>query len=409
MKEKLKKMLKRCWEGYKATPGVKAYEKGSCMKKDELEKGSKNVREQKKALFGTSGNPGKKSPKTQNQMTALNNLAQRRYGVDVKPSGGKIDEKTGGRRSANPEIGVDKPDWRSGSIEAQQNPNAVTHELGHLEIMPEGVDAPSGQRLMDKQYGDVQKLYGYLQQKKSQGEIQPMSMENPIRRRAGLPATTEGMDVKPGTPERTAVDTGGPAAIRVPKGEKERDLIRQSRLMNPENKARLEDVDQGIVKYNPKRGWQPSHSGDALINLRAQGRHEEANKRSKAKFAMMMRRKKKAAPQKLAASELNKSKNDMPAIARRSGYQLGSKGIHQPTATPGVSAVGINVRKIKQPGEQKAIHQNKLAELKAMPKPKLPKAELEKAKIDTGTPDQKAAQRHQRTRSQELHLRPSCS
>lgn len=30
-------MSERCWDGYKPTPGKKAYEKGSCMKEDELQ------------------------------------------------------------------------------------------------------------------------------------------------------------------------------------------------------------------------------------------------------------------------------------------------------------------------------------------------------------------------------------
>ena len=47
----------------------------------DLKKTSKNVKEQKKKIFGTSGNPAPKSAKGQAQMEALKDFAQRRYEI----------------------------------------------------------------------------------------------------------------------------------------------------------------------------------------------------------------------------------------------------------------------------------------------------------------------------------------
>lgn len=66
---------------------------------------------------------------------------------------------------------------------------------------------------------------------------------------------------------------------------------------------------------------------------------------------------------------------DKQATAKRSNYQIGSKGVFQPSGEKGgVSNVGRNVRDIKQVGEQKAMHEKKISELKSMPKPNLTKA-----------------------------------
>lgn len=233
---------------------------------NDMEK-SKNVREQRAKVFGTQSQPPKGSPMREKHMEHIRDYVKRKYGLELKSSGGKWDEETQGRRSDSPEVGVDKPDWRSGNLEAQDNPEAQVHELAHLEELPEGTDLPEGQRRMDQQYTDVQQNYGYMKQKRSQGEIQPMAMENPIRRRMGLPATDISVPVKPGEGPRTAVDTGGPAAIRVQEGNKQKDLIRQSRLRDPENVDKQRQIDEGILTWTDK-GWAPGTTPDAKINAR---------------------------------------------------------------------------------------------------------------------------------------------
>lgn len=225
-------------------------------------KKSKNVREQKQKVFGGTSQPAARSPMREKHMEHIKDYTQRRYGLDMKPSGGKIDEKTGQRRSAAPEVGVDKPDWRSGQLEAQANPDAMVHEQGHLEIMPKGIGLKQGQQYMDEQYGDVQRKYGYMKQKQSQGEVQPMAVEQKLRRRMGLPANRSSVPVKdPSQPPRRAVDTGDVIGIRVKSGKEKSgkpkyvDLIRQARLLNEENRERVDMVDRGELKYNKEKGW----------------------------------------------------------------------------------------------------------------------------------------------------------
>lgn len=283
--------------------------KPNLTKDEDLEKASKNVREQRAKVFGTQSQPPKGSAMRQKHMEHIRDYVKRKYGLELQSSGGKWDEKTQGRRSDNPEVGVDKPDWRSGQLESQDNPEAQVHELAHLEELPEGTDLPEGQRLMDRRYADVQKEHGYMKQKRSQGEIQPMAMENPIRRRMGLPATDISTPVKPGQEPRTAVDTGEPAAVRVPQGNKEVDLIRQSRLRSPENVERQRQIDEGILTWTDK-GWAPGTTVDSKINARQYMQEQGANPVEANRIAAEAGGKPEANeafdaayPQKLAASE----------------------------------------------------------------------------------------------------------
>lgn len=249
-----------------------------------LEKASKNVREQKKKVFGTQAQPAKGSAMREKTMSHLQDFVKRRYGLDLQPSGGKISEETGERRDENPDIGIDKPDWRSGEFEAQWSPDAAVHEAAHLELMPEGVDLPGGQRLMDQQYADIQRHHGYMKQKQSSFEKEPMALENPIRRRAGLPPTKRDVPVKEGAPARMTVDTGEPAAVRVQRGKKLVDQMAHAKLLRPESRQRQQDIDEGVIQYTPSEGWQPSSDPNALVNLRGQGRMEEAKSRLQQKY-----------------------------------------------------------------------------------------------------------------------------
>lgn len=256
-----------------------------------LEKTSKNVKEQKKKLFGVSGNPATKSSKGQAQMEALKDFAQRRYGVDIVPSKGKFDPKKGEYRKKNAKIGTDKPDWRGESgyeISSQSNPGAQSHELGHLEQMPVGRKAHEHQTIMDQEVGEAVKYGGGPTASfRHPSEVQARAAENPLRRRAGLPPHTPTADVSEGDPMRVVLGTQNePAAVRyVDKKGKLVDQLKSGKLLSPENRQRMQDIDEGILRYDHKQGWAPSNDNNALINLRGQGRQEEAAQRLKQKYS----------------------------------------------------------------------------------------------------------------------------
>ncbi len=262
------------------------------MKKSQPEM-SKGGKVERAKLFGEKGNPGKSSAKGKAQMIALIKTAARRYGLDVVPSQGKIEE-SGERRDFDPKQvgGKLKPDWRSNEMESQMNPQAISHEMAHLEISPEGKQLPTLQKDMDEGFADVASKFGG-RQKQTQGEIQPMAMENPLRRRAGVPAfarpqysdPTMGKGKEPITeesPERTALDTGEKYAQRLtdPETGEMYDLIGLSKNAAPANLERLMAVDEGSMKFGKGKGWHKTSTPDALINLRGRGQHEEAASRA---------------------------------------------------------------------------------------------------------------------------------
>lgn len=260
-------------------------------------KKSKNVREQKAKVWGRTSQPSAKSPMREKHMEHIKDFAQRRYGLEMHPSGGKIDAKTGERRDVDAEVGVDKPDWRSGKLEAQSNPDAQMHELGHVQDLPPGIGLKEGQTYMDKQYADVQRDYGYMKQKQSQPEIQPMGLEQLLRRRAGLPANRSAVPVKSkDAPPRLAVDTGEVAGTRVQVGQdkggnpKYADLIRQSRFVRPEAREKVDKVDRKELVFDKERGWvKPDISNkkqlrqniDSLINVRARELAKDPTRKDK--------------------------------------------------------------------------------------------------------------------------------
>jgi len=243
----------------------------------DLMKASKNVREQRKKVFGSKSQPGKGSKMRDKHMETIGMFADRFLGLQLNPSGGKIDEETGGRRSDKPKVGVDKPDWRSGQLETQWNPEAAVHEMAHLMLLPQGIGLEDGQRLMDQQYKDVQRDYGYMKQKESRHEVQPMAAEQIIRRMMGLPASQVAKQVKPDDPERVAVEDGKtPIAQRVQRGKTRQgdakyvDLLRLSQNLTPENRKTLTRRLSGQEVFHPEKGWHNAETSDAKINTRAE-------------------------------------------------------------------------------------------------------------------------------------------
>jgi hypothetical protein len=71
---------------------------------------------------------------------------------------------------------------------------------------------------------------------------------------------------------------------------------RQSRLMTPETRERVEQVREGSLKFHPEIGWYKDTSPDSLINLRGRGKIEEAKARAEQRY-------KNNEPQKMVAGE----------------------------------------------------------------------------------------------------------
>jgi hypothetical protein len=225
-----------------------------------------------------------------------------------------------------------KPDLRSGKLESQSGIQAMVHEPAHIISGPKNMKIGDFQEWMDegsRRAGSLKTAAGESRQgaaKQIQEEIQPMALENPLRRRSGLPVFgrpqytdpgygarmtpisvvegPEGLIVQPElitkgknagqirkvTPEisewtqpRVALDTGEQYATRLrdPKTGEIFDYISQSKNISPENAQRLRDFDENVIRYHPQRGLVESNSPEALINLRGQGRFEEATKRLK--------------------------------------------------------------------------------------------------------------------------------
>lgn len=290
-------------------------------KLSELEK-SKNVREQRKKVFGTDPNAPRTSERRMKMMQRIRDYAERKYGLPLVTATGKRGEsgevkdkgyqkpfdvfspegieqekaylqqlKERGEKRTDP-----KPDWRSGRLETQPSPDAAIHELAHLDLAPESTTAPDFQSEMDRLWGESQSKYGHMQQKRTQGEIQPMSVENPIRRELGLPANRA---TKPVKEQEYALDA--PSQPRFVEGKdpqgRKAFYDRQSRLQSPETRERLQQIREGSLKFHPDTGWYRATDPNALINLRARGQKQEAEERAKTKLAEQNE------PKKMAASE----------------------------------------------------------------------------------------------------------
>ena len=313
------------------------YGTDAIKKNEDLTKTSKNVKEQKKKLFGTQGNPasGKNRDK---QIAQQQTFAQKRYGVTLSPSKGKINQKTGKRKEGAVE-GIDKPDWRGGNLESQWNPGAITHELGHFEQMPEGVTTKEHQTIMDKQVGEAVKTGGGPTASfKHPAEVQARAAENPLRRRMGLPALTTNVKVKEGEGPRIQLGSDKPAAVRYKdkKGQTV-DQLKSAKLLSPENKERMDMIDNGELVFDKTKGvWETGNTPDAKINARAR---EAAKKMNPANAYFKSKLNK---PTKLAASEKNFGKVKVIDNSPKPQGFGSVKVIDN-------SNKGINVPKIQQP------------------------------------------------------------
>jgi hypothetical protein len=253
-------------------------------------------------------NGARTSPERMKMMNTIKDYAQKKMGANMKIAEGKRDET--GKLKA--EAGIDKqpfdvfsakghkqekarsakiaeinakkpkgekpikrfdpkPDHRSGNLETQPSPDAAIHEIAHEALAPKGMNIKEHQTHMDKKWGQSQKDYGHMQQKKTAGEIQPMAAENPLRREMGLPANKTGQKVKDAKkPVEQTVDGSGPRFNRAKDSKgAPTDLMRQSRLLHPENKERIDQLRDGRLKHDPAKGIVEGTSVNAKINARA--------------------------------------------------------------------------------------------------------------------------------------------
>jgi hypothetical protein len=205
-------------------------------------------------------------------------------------------------------------------LETQPSPDAAVHELAHLNLAPEGTTAQEFQEQMDAAYGRHGQDYGHAQGKRTSWEVQPMSVENQIRRMLGLPANkakktqmsakklkdfntkrrAKGLPALEIDPEKNVEltwDTREPRFHRAKDIKGQEALYdRSSHLQNPETRERMAQIREGSLKFDPKKGWQRVSDVNALINLRGRGHGEEARRRLISRM-----------PKKLAASEMSKS------------------------------------------------------------------------------------------------------
>jgi hypothetical protein len=210
----------------------------------------------KQQIFGSNPMPNANSPMRKKHMSHIKNWIAGRLGLKNRVTKGKINAS--GKH-------ILKPDWTTGYLEYEPNPDAAIHEVAHVFLAPIGVSLAEIQKEMDAQFGFAQSHYGYMKQKRTVFEVLPMAMEQKVRRLMGLPASTKFVKVSKTDGPRTGIDTGLPIAVRV--GDK--DLIRCSKNLDAGCLERLEMILNGEIKFDKDKGWYYSNSIDAKINRRA--------------------------------------------------------------------------------------------------------------------------------------------
>jgi hypothetical protein len=221
----------------------------------------KNKKIQRKKIFGTNPMPNAGSDLRKVHMSQIGSFIERFIGIEHEITPGKI--------NASGKL-IKKPNWGYGKLTYEPNPDAMVHEIGHLFLAPMGISLADYDNEMRAQFGHVIKTYGYLKQKRSLFEVMPMAMEQKIRRMAGLPPSQKHIvcnSVNDGP--RTCLETGEIITNRVKKGKKVIDYIRCSRLLDYNALKRLRMIQEGILKFDVKRGWYYNNNIDAKINLRA--------------------------------------------------------------------------------------------------------------------------------------------
>lgn len=218
---------------------------------------SKNKKQQIKKIFGQCETQAN-SERRKKQMSHIQNCIQKLYGIKNRITKGKLNQS--GKF-------IKKPDWTTGFLEYEPNPDAAIHEVGHLVLAPNNMPLGDIQNEMDKQFGFVNSYYGYMKQKRSFFEVLPMAMEQKIRRRFGLPAYDKLVETE--TEKRTSIETGEVIAVNFKKDNRNFQLIRSARNLDKKCLERLEMIDNGELVFDNEKGWVYSDSIDAKINRRA--------------------------------------------------------------------------------------------------------------------------------------------
>jgi hypothetical protein len=259
---------------------------------NDLEK-SKNVREQRKKVFG-SWKTSPNSKQRAKQMKTLSEYAEKKYGVKVRQAKGK--------KSSSGKM-INKPDLTTGYLEHIGNPDSLAHELAHLDMAPEKVAMKQFQEMMDKEWGAQNVKYGYKQQARVKDEYESTARENQIRRQLGLPAHAKGRVVKKPGFEMAADRPDVQVARKLPNGKY---IAGGKEVYTPETAKLFEERESSNAKYSPDKGWVTKPSPHTAINLRGQGHHEEA--RSKAQAYFRSKLKKRMAKSDLAKNSEHVSK-----------------------------------------------------------------------------------------------------
>ena len=221
----------------------------------------KNKTIQRNKVFGKTAMPSSKSAMRDKHMKHIQEFVKRFFGIDNRVTKGKYN--SAGKF-------IKKPDWTTGFLEYEPNPDAAVHEIAHLALATEGLGLGDIQKDMDAQFGFCQSSFGYMQQKRSIFEVFPMGMEQLLRRRMGLPASTKFVKVDESTPVRVAAeDNKTPIAKRINKNGKLIDLIRLSSNLDAGARERMEMIDNGEIVFDLHKGWVESNTIDAKINRRA--------------------------------------------------------------------------------------------------------------------------------------------
>jgi hypothetical protein len=210
----------------------------------------------KNKIFGTNSMPPANSKMRQKHMSHIKSWISNKLGLKNRVTKGKINAS--GKH-------ILKPDWTTGYLEYEPNPDAAIHEIAHVFLAPMGVSLANIQKEMDAQFGFSQSYYGYMKQKRTVFEVLPMAMEQKVRRLMGLPASTKFVKVRKTDSPRIGIDTKLPIAVRV--GNK--DFIRCSKNLDAGCLNRLEMILNGEIKFDKIKGWYYSDSIDAKINRRA--------------------------------------------------------------------------------------------------------------------------------------------
>jgi hypothetical protein len=216
----------------------------------------------KNKVFGVNSMPPANSSMRKKHMGVIKSYIENSLGLKNRVTKGKINAS--GKH-------ILKPDWTTGFLEYEPNPDAAVHEVAHVFLAPMGMSLGDIQKEMDAQFGFSQSRYGYMQQKRTVFEVLPMAMEQKIRRLMGLPASTKFVKVNPSDKPRLGVDTGLPIAVRV--GNK--DLIRCSKNLDVKCLERLDMILNGEIKFCKVKGWHECQSIDAKINRRAKLKKQE--------------------------------------------------------------------------------------------------------------------------------------